>query len=62
MPLILSLATPVALVMGAVLQIDSAVAHWRGRAVWKERCVAKRHLNLRTPRGMLDDDVRVSQD
>jgi glycosyltransferase involved in cell wall biosynthesis len=62
MPLIVSLATPVALVMGAVLQIDSAVAHWRGRAVWKERCVAKRHLNLRTPRGMLDDDVRVSQD
>ena len=45
MPLWVSAMTPVSLVLGAGLQLDSAVAHWTGRARWKGRPIAQRSLD-----------------
>lgn len=39
MPIWVTLLGPLAHVAGAVLQLDSAVSHWTGRAVWKGRRV-----------------------
>ncbi len=44
MPLLVSAAAPVTLLLGAVLQLDSAIAHWTGRAHWKGRTVVRRTL------------------
>ena len=38
-PLWVSLLGPVTLALGAALQLDSALAHWRGRVAWKGRSV-----------------------
>lgn len=38
-PLWLSLGAPLSMVLAGALQIDSAVAHWTGRARWKGRSV-----------------------
>ncbi len=45
MPLGITLLAPVTLLLGAVLQLDSAVAHWTGRAQWKGRSVARRRVS-----------------
>jgi glycosyltransferase involved in cell wall biosynthesis len=45
MPLGVTLLAPVTLVLGAALQLDSAVSHWTGRAMWKGRPVARRVVN-----------------
>lgn len=45
MPLGVTLLAPVTLVLGAALQLDSAVAHWTGRATWKGRPVARRFVH-----------------
>ncbi|MBE0595524.1 MAG: glycosyltransferase [Gemmatimonadales bacterium] len=42
MPLLVTAAAPISLVLGAVLQLDSAIAHWTGRARWKGRTVVRR--------------------
>lgn len=44
MPIWVSALTPVTFVLGAALQIDSAVAHWTGRATWKGRPVSRRSV------------------
>lgn len=44
MPLRVSAAAPLTLLLGAALQIDSAIAHWTGRASWKGRTVVRRTL------------------
>ncbi|MDH3456734.1 MAG: glycosyltransferase [Gemmatimonadota bacterium] len=41
MPFTVTAAAPLTLVLGALLQIDSAVAHWTGRATWKGRPVSR---------------------
>jgi hypothetical protein len=38
-PIWVTLCTPLSFLLGSLLQIDSAVAHWRGRVVWKDRRV-----------------------
>ncbi len=45
MPLWISLLAPVSLALGAVLQLDSAMAHWTGRAEWKGRTVVRRLID-----------------
>lgn len=45
MPLGVTLLAPATMVLGAVLQLDSAVAHWTGRARWKGRPVARRAVS-----------------
>lgn len=35
----ISLLAPVSFLLGAVMQFDSAIAHWRGRVTWKARQV-----------------------
>ncbi len=45
MPLGVTLLAPATLVLGAALQLDSAVSHWTGRAMWKGRPVARRVVN-----------------
>lgn len=45
MPLRVTAAAPITLLLGAALQIDSAVAHWTGRARWKGRTVVRRTLD-----------------
>ncbi len=42
MPLWVSAMTPVSLALGAALQLDSALAHWTGRAQWKGRPIVRR--------------------
>lgn len=44
MPLWVSAAAPLTLLLGAALQIDSAIAHWTGRASWKGRTIVRRTL------------------
>lgn len=39
-----TLATPLSFVLWGVLQIDSAIAHWTGRARWKGRFIARQTL------------------
>ena len=36
---VVSLLAPVSFLLGAVMQFDSAIAHWRGRVTWKSRQV-----------------------
>jgi hypothetical protein len=43
-PTIVSLAAPITLGLGALLQLDSAVSHWTGRVRWKGRSVVRRAL------------------
>ncbi len=62
-PLFISIATPVTMLLGALLQLDSAVAHWSGRAVWKDRPIARRHLaHADRPRGVADSAEPSRQD
>ena len=37
-----SALTPLSFLLCAVLQLDSAIAHWTGRATWKGRPIARR--------------------
>jgi glycosyltransferase involved in cell wall biosynthesis len=46
-PLWVSAATPLTFLLSAVLQLDSAVAHWTGRAAWKGRPIARRVIEAR---------------
>jgi glycosyltransferase involved in cell wall biosynthesis len=41
-PARVTVVTPVSLILGAALQLDSAVSHWTGRVRWKGRLVAQR--------------------
>ncbi len=43
-PARITLATPVSLLLGAALQLDSALAHWSGRVDWKGRSVGRAAL------------------
>lgn len=40
-PLWVTALAPVSFALGAVLQLDSAAAHWRGGVVWKDRALKK---------------------
>jgi hypothetical protein len=46
-----SALTPLSFLLCAVLQLDSAIAHWTGRATWKGRPIARRVVETgdRTP-------------
>lgn len=41
-PFTVTLATPLSLGLGALLQLDSAFSHWTGRVRWKGRSVVRR--------------------
>jgi hypothetical protein len=41
MPWTVTAGAPLTLVLGALLQLDSAWAHWTGRAAWKGRLVSR---------------------
>jgi glycosyltransferase involved in cell wall biosynthesis len=43
-PITVTLATPLSLGLGALLQLDSAVSHWTGHVRWKGRSVVRRAL------------------
>ncbi len=43
-PVAVTAATPVSLLLGAALQLDSALAHWSGRVKWKGRSVGRAAL------------------
>jgi glycosyltransferase involved in cell wall biosynthesis len=43
-PIAVTLAAPLTLGLGALLQLDSAVSHWTGRVRWKGRSVVRRAL------------------
>jgi hypothetical protein len=45
MPLWVTALTPVSLMLGAALQLDSAIAHWTGQAQWKGRSVVRRRID-----------------
>jgi glycosyltransferase involved in cell wall biosynthesis len=45
MPLWVSALAPLSLALGAALQLDSAIAHWTGRAEWKGRTVVRRRVD-----------------
>ena len=49
MPLTVTAAAPLTLVLGALLQLDSAVAHWTGRARWKGRLVSRQAVDGEKP-------------
>ncbi|UCF40154.1 MAG: glycosyltransferase [Gemmatimonadota bacterium] len=40
-PISVTLATPLSLGLGALLQLDSAISHWTGRVRWKGRSVVR---------------------
>jgi glycosyltransferase involved in cell wall biosynthesis len=45
-----TLLAPVGFVLGAIMQFDSAIAHWRRRVVWKDRTIRPSRRNM-TPTG-----------
>lgn len=44
-----STLTPVTFLLSAALQLDSAIAHWTGRAAWKGRPIARHVVDVQGP-------------
>jgi glycosyltransferase involved in cell wall biosynthesis len=49
-PAWVSVLAPVTFVLSAALQLDSAIAHWTGRAAWKGRPIARRVVEAQEDR------------